>query len=408
MKKTLALLLALIMSLSLLGAVSVSATTLSGSGTETDPYKISTPADLEAFAAMSGNFADGAYYVLTNDIAYTDYKSGGDAPAKKWPLVEDFLGTFDGQGYTISGIYYSEPDKTGATNSGFGFIASTGVGEKPIVIKNLKLADSRIEATSYVGSILGAVAGDTTSDVTISGCSSSADVVAGSKNYVGGLVAYSTNRKVNITIENCIFSGTVTNGQCVGGIIGQFGASDTSKWGDKQTIVKNCLNIGTVTGNRIVGGIVGRDHPGCVVTDCVSIGDVFAVYSSTNEEYKTQFGSVSGNANSENKDNYFSASNPAKQTAFADAVSPTDPKHKAVESFSAANCPTLSADYWVFTDGGVMLKSFAPALEPEITEPPVPVDPPVSGPTGDTAIIFAIVALIAVFGMAFVAKRREN
>ena len=40
--------------------------------------------------------------------------------------------------------------------------------------------------------------------------------------------------------------------------------------------------------------------------------------------------------------------------------------------------------------------------EPEVTEPADPV------PTGDSALIFAVVAVISVLGVAVVAKRREN
>jgi hypothetical protein len=39
---------------------------------------------------------------------------------------------------------------------------------------------------------------------------------------------------------------------------------------------------------------------------------------------------------------------------------------------------------------------------PEETKPADPV------PTGDSALIFAVVALISVFGVATIAKRREN
>ena len=40
--------------------------------------------------------------------------------------------------------------------------------------------------------------------------------------------------------------------------------------------------------------------------------------------------------------------------------------------------------------------------EPEVTEPADPV------PTGDSALVFALIAVISLGGVAVVAKRREN
>jgi hypothetical protein len=50
-----------------------------------------------------------------------------------------------------------------------------------------------------------------------------------------------------------------------------------------------------------------------------------------------------------------------------------------------------------------------PVKEPETTEPaPETTEPPVSGETGDSFVVFAAIAAISVLGVAVVAKRREN
>ncbi len=417
MKKIIALFIALVMSLSLIGTVSVSAEGLSGAGTAADPYKISTAADLDAFMAMSESFTDGMYFVLTNDIAYTDYKAGGEAPSKTWSGPEYFAGTFDGQGYTISGLYFSDTSKKEA---GVGFIASTSkTATDPIVIKNVNIADSYFEVKQHVGGILGKAHGNGICDVTVSGCSSSATIKATGTSYAGGIVGFSSNVKVTVTIENCLFTGNIDAGACTGGIIGQMGTSTEANV-EKPSYVKNCLNLGTVAGSRIVGGIVGRDYYGCNVIDCVNAGTVTANTSDT--KYSMQFGSVVSWEKSLNKDSYYLASNPAKQISQPEGVSCADSKHKAVDSFTAANCPTLSADYWVFTNDGVMLKTFAAAAEggdettiaPEETtlapeETTEAVTEPGQAPSGgDSAWIFVIIAAVAVASTALVAKKKEN
>jgi hypothetical protein len=134
MKKTLAIILALVMSLSLLGAFSVSAAevydgtsvsaSLAGAGTEADPYLIANGADLAYFAA---NAVAGASYKLTADIIWANAPT-----ANNWTPVPAFSGTFDGNGHTISGIYCVGTTKVG-------FFATT---EATAVIKNLTIKDS--------------------------------------------------------------------------------------------------------------------------------------------------------------------------------------------------------------------------------------------------------------------------
>ncbi|MBQ2715703.1 MAG: hypothetical protein IJF21_02790, partial [Clostridia bacterium] len=54
---------------------------------------------------------------------------------------------------------------------------------------------------------------------------------------------------------------------------------------------------------------------------------------------------------------------------------------------------------------GLIISDPEGKLDPVITEPEVPADPV---PTGDSALIFAVVAVISLCGVAVVAKRREN
>ena len=49
------------------------------------------------------------------------------------------------------------------------------------------------------------------------------------------------------------------------------------------------------------------------------------------------------------------------------------------------------------------------SAQPEVTEPaPEVTEPADPVPTGDSALIFALIAVIAVLGVATLAKRREN
>lgn len=81
-----------------------------GTGTPSDPYQISTAADLFALAEAvnSGTSSyQGQYFCLTKDIDLgTDANHpwtpiGNSATAQR----QQFLGSFDGGGYTVSGLY---------------------------------------------------------------------------------------------------------------------------------------------------------------------------------------------------------------------------------------------------------------------------------------------------------------
>lgn len=329
-----ALALALLMGLSAIGMIamyvsaaeiydgsSVSAS-LSGSGTETDPYLIANGADLAYFAA---NPVDGASYKLTNDIVWSSYVKGAEAPAaSNWtPIV--FNGNFDGNGKTISGLcVVSEASGVGV----FAWAEGT--------VKNLTVKDSYFKGETKVGGIVGQIQDFTDEEkgtelvrsLTIENCVSYADLYATATNgYTGGILG-GANRanQIDLTISGCVNYGTVTfdstsgnafiggiagqlNGRYIlvencanygeiicsrpgtGGIIAQMGGS--SMTADDGTYVKavNCINYGAVSADRICGGITGRLYANASIENCVNVGTVTASATGKNA---AQYGAIVG------------------------------------------------------------------------------------------------------------------
>ena len=116
-------------------------------GSAAKPYVISRPAELDLLATNvnGGNDYESQYFVLANDIAYNP--NGVDANGENYTAIGDyyshpFKGTFDGQGYTISGIRIN----SGNNYQGlFGIVYGT--------VKNITLADASITGVDYVGGI---------------------------------------------------------------------------------------------------------------------------------------------------------------------------------------------------------------------------------------------------------------
>lgn len=186
-----------------------------GNGTEAEPYLISTPAELALTATLTGEQSVGKYFKLNNNIVIN---SSLDSNAQGWFSVENesvdkclFRGTFDGNGHTVSGLYFNA--------GGSGYWSAAGlfprIGECA-VIKNLGITDSSL--TIKNNGTAGAIAGFLLCD----------------KSYSGELVS---NRP---TIENCYADETVSvTAPRAGGLIG----TEVGEF-----LVENCYFTGNVSG----------------------------------------------------------------------------------------------------------------------------------------------------------------
>ncbi|HIY06542.1 MAG TPA: S-layer homology domain-containing protein [Candidatus Evtepia faecigallinarum] len=197
----------------LLGLLTVTALAAApeGTGTAEDPYQISSAEELYWFAGLVNGDANiigtdtqqdtSACAVLTADIDLADIQ---------WTSIgkdesNAYIGTFDGQGHTISGLNVnnSTSDYTGL----FGYV---GGDFRDGMVKN----------------------------VSVSGA------VTGNGNYIGGVCGYID---VYGRIENCSFSGTVNGGDNLGGVCGY-----------NCGTIANCYSTGSVTGSgSYVGGVCG-------------------------------------------------------------------------------------------------------------------------------------------------------
>lgn len=203
----------------------------------------------EAFAAMepSGN------YQLTANITVTA------------PYANDFSGTFDGNGHTVT-------LKITANTNYVGLFSKLAGGA---VVKNVITAGT-VTATgkNNVGGIAG-VADTELGAITISNCKNEA-AIKGNK-VVGGILGGCTEDDHALTISACANEGNISGTRNIGGICGTL---------ENAHFIKNCYNSGEVTGSTI-GGILGRGARGYssttdtpILENCYNVGNI--VYSGTN------------------------------------------------------------------------------------------------------------------------------
>lgn len=292
------------------GALTVSAADVAitvggGTGTEADPYIISTSAHLLELAeacnnqgttAAANSHFTGKFFKMTADIdmeTATDFVGIGTAARGKASngSYYYFDGTFDGGGHTIRNMHINGLSWNGTT-----MVTQTGTGADASrsyvglfgtlwynsVVKNLNIdATCTVEGYQYVGAIAGNAKAEGSATkpgngAQIINCSSAATVTGGGT-YVGGILGYGTRTAANgmITIEGCYNSGK---------IIGDKGSNGGIAGYASRVEIKNCANTGYITAEKVktstssssrsyAGGIVGNaQYP--LITNCMNAGTV--------------------------------------------------------------------------------------------------------------------------------------
>ncbi len=146
-----------------------------------------------------------------------------------------FTGSFNGEGYTISGLTINLP-----STDHVGLFGYTGTSA---TIQNVGLVDVNITGSTFVGSLVGSNFG-TVNNSYATGSVTGTDTTDtdGTQNKVGGLVGGNSG-----TISNSYANVNVTgSGDRVGGLAG--GSSGT---------ISDSYATGAVNGSSYVGGLVG-------------------------------------------------------------------------------------------------------------------------------------------------------
>ena len=248
-------------------------------GSESNPYIISDKEDLYGLSALTVerqyNGFDGKYIQLNQNIIINSGDAqewGEEAPKYNWkPIGEKtypFKGNFNGDMYTISGIYLN----SSAENAGL-----FGVTDAKSVIQQLKIENSYITSDSYgLGSVVGQARGE------LSKIFSNA-IVVGSKSYIGGLIGYGYGE--DILLKECWYEGAVINtadssaNRGTGGLIG-------SLYSNASACIEDCLYAGIVDATASkqeitkAGGLVGSCESGSTlqITDALNAGAVDVAY----------------------------------------------------------------------------------------------------------------------------------
>ncbi|MGQ1947066.1 GLUG motif-containing protein, partial [Geofilum sp. OHC36d9] len=213
----------------------ITVTSLSGQGTVSHPFKITSLDELRMLSETSSLWDESYYFEQTADIDASETRNWDDGAGFS-PIgnrTTQFTGNYNGHGYSIDGLTINRSSTNYVGLFGYASGAS---------IDSLGLTNVYIQGYYYVGGLVGF--NSSTSQVNNSYSTGS---VSGSS-YAGGLIGYnSSSSQVNNSYSACSVSGY----NYVGGLVG---------YNDSHSLVNNSYSIGSVSGSYGVGGLVGSNY----------------------------------------------------------------------------------------------------------------------------------------------------
>ena len=202
-----------------------------GSGTITDPYKVSNVEQLNNVRKYLDK-----YFIQINDI---DLNSGSFGSGEGWVpignMTNNFTGSYNGQGKEIKSLTIEAPKA-----SRIGLFGQTSKGAK---LSNIIINSCLVRGDAQVGALVGYNLGE------VLNCKIYGDkeTYIRGNNSVGGMVGYNKG-----TIDGC----TGTTGYNVYGSIDTGGLVGTNDEG----VVKSSNSSCVTKGDNNVGGLVGRNQ----------------------------------------------------------------------------------------------------------------------------------------------------
>lgn len=242
-----------------------------GEGTESDPYIIAAAEQLQQIGLYPEDW--GKHFILADNIDLTAYNDENGWPNfnRIGTYENPFTGVFDGNGYSVTGLFFSSEDVDDVGM--FGCIGEVGV------VRDLDIVEAGIDAVGGIN--VGIIAG--INEGTVENCTAGGMVLG---NYAtGGLVGLNLDYAA---ITGCDCSAEVTGtfsltGGIAGGNYGMLQNSSSAALVTGQSkvgsiagyndlgVIENCYSHVGPEGISEVGGLAGRNYEG-VITNSYSTG----------------------------------------------------------------------------------------------------------------------------------------
>ncbi|MCQ2564589.1 MAG: hypothetical protein MJ152_01855, partial [Clostridia bacterium] len=236
-----------------------------GDGTGDTPYFVGSQADLMKIGNVEGYGLNGNYSLSSDIVLSEDFKPIGYNASTG--TVAPFTGTFEGNGHTISGLKVTNEEEPVTRKVLRAETPSTGLVDAGLFAKlnddakilNLKLDDVTISGAFETAGALAGKAAGTIRNVTVTNAN-----ITNTKNggYTGGLFGSFSNATSVLSVASVdtttITIGkdttTISEGTCVGGLIGKLDRAKVQATFAKATI----KSINDAENKACAGGLVGE------------------------------------------------------------------------------------------------------------------------------------------------------
>ena len=365
----------------------VKALTSEGDGSQANPKAVYNAA---GYLAMTQN----KYYIVTKDIDFTDVTCTGISANRshidgQMHVVSHYSLSYTagngggmfltlGTSFELRNIIFDTCSVTN-TNSRTGLLIGMCNGNMTLTLDNIKVFNSTVSGTDYVGGVIGRIGSQGTEHYTINNIYADVTITSTAGNaggLIGGITSFAQNAD-SYNISNIYTTGTITatNKNNAGGIIGFTShtysiKTDGVNYYYGYSVDGNVLNISNVvstmdiTANKNVAGILGfvesitttaGDNPGEPVLGQKTIDN--AVF----------YGTITAN---ENVCNILARDNGYEKATGTDCYTSTDyskntPTGRIVGTVLTAEQLTswafyealgFSSEYWTVGENGLMLK----------------------------------------------------
>ena len=195
-------------------ACSTTVTELEGEGEIADPFRIDNAADLIFLSTMSDDSYNwGANFVQTAniDLGNCEFKPIGYIEDAGSGYEEAFIGTYNGQGFTVSGLRITQPPAS--TSKSIGLFGDVG----EFNLSNLTVQGSISLPNSLNVRFVGGVIGEA-GEPNISNVKSEVTIDAASGTAIGGIAGYINYGSIDRSVYKGALSTVSADG--VGGLVG--------------------------------------------------------------------------------------------------------------------------------------------------------------------------------------------
>ena len=222
-----------------------------GSGTESDPYLIYAPEQLDAMSVDPDNWDKHFRLMADLDLHGVVLYPIGDFSGD-FDTSRPFSGVFDGNGKTISNF---RSNTGGIFKYVSGYVPGLEYLVTGVEVRNLTLIDPSVQGGSWPSPLVNVL-----NYATVKRCSvTNGQVSEGS--FAGGLMGLVRKS----TVEECsVIGGNVSGTSYVGGLVGIA----------RDSVVKNCFSSASADGSDHVGGLVGGSLEASIITSCGATGDI--------------------------------------------------------------------------------------------------------------------------------------